>query len=71
MEQELEQLRTENASLKKRIRQLESQLAAAAAITNVDSTDEIVYNEKTPLTNGEIHRYGRQLILPNIGVAGN
>ncbi|KAI9594110.1 hypothetical protein BDF19DRAFT_445987 [Syncephalis fuscata] len=68
---ELEFLRNENTALKTRIQLLESQLEAATATAiETEATATVTHDENRPLTNGEIRRYGRQLILPNIGVSG-
>lgn len=70
-------LRAENELLKKRVRELELQLFLSQK--NPEKQETITENCSVPrplstvdknLTKDEVTRYGRQLILPQIGAAG-
>ena len=71
LSEELEQLRAENTALKARIQLLETQLGATAGVATQASTAYTTVEDKGgPLNLDEIRRYGRQLILPGLGVSG-
>lgn len=58
----MESLEQENRRLRDRIAELEQQLNDKKLQTTFEKTDR--------LTNAEIRRYGRQLILPGFGISG-
>ena len=70
-------LQDENEALKRRIAELEAQLEAASAKKSMDvpthSTSpfpDFFHAEEAPLSKAEVERYGRQLIMKEIGAKG-
>jgi len=68
-------LETENEALKKRILELEAQLASPsndASVTSQqsDPLPDIANKSEVKLSLEEYKRYGRQMILPEIGIEG-
>lgn len=66
---ELKRLNEENSRLQDRIKELEAQLASK----NVDDIDRPRETgvARDVLSNIEISRYGRQLIMPELGPEGD
>jgi hypothetical protein len=67
LEAELAELRAAHAKQAARIRQLEQAISAAQPLT----TSPLPAGSITKLTKSQIERYGRQMILPEIGSSGS
>lgn len=55
--------------LRERIAELEAKLNEADASTT-QSSNSLPFHKVDRLSNSEIRRFGRQLILPDLGIAG-
>ncbi|ORX96700.1 hypothetical protein K493DRAFT_217020 [Basidiobolus meristosporus CBS 931.73] len=65
-----EQLRLENAELRRELEQVKRELDLLKSQNETAQSIPPQVQEGAGLTNAEIQRYGRQLILPDIGIKG-
>ncbi|KAK9763564.1 hypothetical protein K7432_009631 [Basidiobolus ranarum] len=65
-----EKLRVENAELRRELEMLKQELTLLKEQKETTKSDNSKAHEFDGLTNPEILRYGRQLILPSIGIQG-
>jgi adenylyltransferase/sulfurtransferase len=79
--QSAETLRKQIAATEEQLRRLKEQLASVEAFHGVEDIEialgdcsihdaGLVTNTKWPLSPEEYQRYGRQMIVPNIGIQG-
>lgn len=62
----MERLEQENALLRQRIAELEASQNVPVALTEQDNASPFEHVDK--LTNNEIFRFGRQLVVPGFGL---